>query len=81
MFNSRLGCSSISFRHQDLPAALRTRVIRRWLLRHGVPEPTAAHVGMVAALVTAWRGQEWVDLPRVRVLRSAGHLTIQPTRG
>ena len=24
MFNSRLGCSSISFRHQDLPAALRT---------------------------------------------------------
>ena len=24
MFHSRLGCSSISFRHQDLPAALRT---------------------------------------------------------
>jgi sugar phosphate isomerase/epimerase len=24
MFNSRLGCSTISFRHQDLPAALRT---------------------------------------------------------
>jgi len=24
MFNTRLGCSSISFRHQDLPAALRT---------------------------------------------------------
>ncbi|AOT02762.1 sugar phosphate isomerase/epimerase family protein [Arthrobacter sp. U41] len=24
MFNSRLGCSSISFRHQDLPTALRT---------------------------------------------------------
>ena len=24
MFNSRLGCSSISFRHQELPAALRT---------------------------------------------------------
>jgi sugar phosphate isomerase/epimerase len=24
MFNSRLGCSSISFRHQNLPAALRT---------------------------------------------------------
>ena len=63
----------------ELPAALRTRVIRRWLLRHGVPEPTAAHVGMVAALVTAWRGQERVDLPRVRVSRQAGHLTIQPT--
>jgi len=26
MFNSRLGCSSISFRHQDLPASLRTIV-------------------------------------------------------
>ena len=24
MFNSRIGCSTISFRHQDLPAALRT---------------------------------------------------------
>ena len=24
MFNSRLGCSSISFRHQSLPEALRT---------------------------------------------------------
>ena len=24
MFNPRLGCSSISFRHQELPAALRT---------------------------------------------------------
>jgi hypothetical protein len=36
---------------------------------------------MVAALVTAWRGQDWVDLPRVRVARQAGHLTIQPTHG
>jgi hypothetical protein len=24
MFHSRLGCSSISFRHQELPTALRT---------------------------------------------------------
>ena len=24
MFHSRLGCSSISFRHEDLPTALRT---------------------------------------------------------
>ena len=39
------------------------------------------HVGMVAALVTAWRGQERVDLPRVRVIRQAGQLTIQPTDG
>ena len=27
-----------------LPAALRTRVIRRWLIRHGATEVTAAHV-------------------------------------
>jgi len=72
-----LDCASL----HELPAALRTRVIRRWLLRHGVPEPSAVHVRMVAALVTAWRGQERVDLPRVRVIRQAGQLTIQPTDG
>ena len=30
----------------DLPAALRTRVIRRWLLRHGAAEVTAQHVAV-----------------------------------
>ena len=30
----------------DRPAALRTRVIRRWLLRHGAAEVTARHVGV-----------------------------------
>ena len=30
----------------DRPAALRTRVIRRWLLRHGAAEVTARHVAV-----------------------------------
>ncbi|WP_010540139.1 tRNA lysidine(34) synthetase TilS [Dietzia alimentaria] len=40
-----------------LPAAVLTRVVRRWLLEQGVSSPTYAHLTAVAALVTDWRGQ------------------------
>ena len=40
-----------------LPAAVLTRVLRRWLLAAGVPSPTYAHLTGVAALVTDWHGQ------------------------
>ena len=40
MFNSRLGCSSISFRHQDLPTALRT--IAAWASRKSTSAPCPA---------------------------------------
>jgi len=47
------------------PAALRTRVLRTAAIRAGCPptDLTAAHVRAVDALVTAWRGQQRVDLP------------------
>ena len=61
-----------------LPAALRTRVIRRWLLRHGAAEVASRHVAMVSGLVTAWRGQGPIDLPGVRVTREDGSLTCLP---
>ncbi|GAA4260747.1 tRNA lysidine(34) synthetase TilS [Dietzia aurantiaca] len=44
-------------RLERLPAAVLTRVIRRWLIAGGVGSPTYAHVTGVAALVTDWRGQ------------------------
>ena len=42
---------------EALPAAVLTRVIRRWLLAGGVASPTYVHLTAVAALVTDWRGQ------------------------
>lgn len=62
----------------DLPAALRTRVLRRWLLRHGAAEASAAHIAAVDALVTSWRGQGEIHLPAVSVTRQDGVLHCQP---
>ncbi|QKT08552.1 tRNA lysidine(34) synthetase TilS [Gordonia sp. X0973] len=39
------------------PAALRTRVLRRWLLDGGATEPSSRVVAAVDALVTDWRGR------------------------
>ncbi len=44
-------------RLEPLPPAVLTRVLRRWLLAHGVTSPTYAHLTALAALVTDWRGQ------------------------
>jgi len=60
------------------PAALRTRLIRRWLLRHGADEVTAGHVAAVDALVTRWHGQGEIHLPGVSVTRQDGSLHCRP---
>jgi tRNA(Ile)-lysidine synthase len=62
----------------ELPAALRTRVIRRWLLRHGAAEVTAQHVAAIEALVSRWHGQGEIHLPDVRVSRQDGTLHCEP---
>jgi tRNA(Ile)-lysidine synthase len=61
-----------------LPAAVRRRVLRRWLLGHGVPDLAAVHLQSVDALVVAWRGQGRVDLPGgAGVVRASGRLALQ----
>lgn len=62
----------------DLPdvPALRRRVLRRWLLERGAREPAYAHVLAVEELVTAWRGQKWVDVPGLRIARRANRLGV-----
>jgi tRNA(Ile)-lysidine synthase len=58
-----------------LPAAIRTRVLRDAAVRAGCPPGAlaAGHIGLLDALVTAWRGQRWADLPGgVRARRQAG---------
>lgn len=61
----------------DRPAALRSRVIRRWLLRHGTADVSAQHVAAVEALVTRWHGQAEIHLPGVSVTRQDGSLHCQ----
>ena len=63
-----------------LPAALRTRVLRRWLVRHGAAEVTAAHVAAVEGLVTRWHGQAEIHLPGVSAFRQDGELHCRPDR-
>jgi tRNA(Ile)-lysidine synthase len=61
----------------ELPAALRRRVLRSWLLRARVPDLQAVHLAAVDALLTRWRGQGRADLPGgAGVLRASGRLTV-----
>jgi tRNA(Ile)-lysidine synthase len=48
---------------EQVPAALRRRVLRRWLLDAGVPELTDAHLRAADDLVGRWAGQGAVALP------------------
>jgi tRNA(Ile)-lysidine synthetase-like protein len=66
----------------DLATAVRSRVIRLWLIDSGCPAGGlgAEHVGRVDALVTAWRGQGAVALPGgVEAFRDCGRLSVRPT--
>ena len=63
----------------QLPAALRRRVLRGWLLVGGVPDLQAVHLTAVDALLTRWRGQGRVDLPGgAGVVRASGRLALLP---
>ena len=70
-----------------LPVAIRTRVLRDAAIMAGCPHGalTAGHVDRVDALVTAWRGQRWVDLPGgVRARRRDGKVwftAVSPRTG
>lgn len=65
-----LPCTTLA----ELPAALRQRVLRRWLMAQGASELTRGHTLAVAGLVTDWRGQKWVEVPGLRVSRRSGVL-------
>jgi tRNA(Ile)-lysidine synthase len=61
----------------DLPAAIRSRVLREAAIMAGSPPGalTARHVQQADELVTCWHGQRWADLPGgVRVRRRDGKL-------
>ena len=61
----------------SVPAALRRRVLRRWMLDAGVPELTDAQLRAADDLVGRWSGQGAVWLPgHVEVYRSGGRLRL-----
>jgi tRNA(Ile)-lysidine synthase len=60
-----------------LPDAIRTRVLKRAAIAAGVPAGSlsSVHIAQLDALVTAWHGQRWSDLPGgIRCLRQYGKL-------
>jgi tRNA(Ile)-lysidine synthase len=60
------------------PAALRRRVLRRWLLEAGAAELTDAHLRSVDALIAEWRGQGGVWLPGgLEAGRAHGRLRVK----
>jgi tRNA(Ile)-lysidine synthase len=65
---------------QDLPDALRTASLRRWLA--AVPDLSSAHLRAVDALVTGWHGQGPAALPAGwTVARSGGTLRLYAPAG
>lgn len=59
------------------PAALRRRVLRRWLLDAGVPELTDAHLRAADDLIGRWTGQGPLRLPgAVDLARTRGRLHV-----
>jgi tRNA(Ile)-lysidine synthase len=59
------------------PQAIRSRVLRRWATRAGVPALTATHLAELDALVARWHGQARVDLPGgFGVTRVSGRLCL-----
>jgi tRNA(Ile)-lysidine synthase len=68
---------------RGLPEAIRTRVLRDAALAAGCPHGalTAGHVERMDALITAWHGQRWVDLPGgVRAQRRDGKVWFVSTQ-
>ena len=60
------------------PRAVRTRMVRSWLLPLCGDQLSAVHLASVDALVTDWHGQGPVHLPGdVRVSRSSGRLELE----
>jgi len=61
---------------QSQPPALRRRIIRLWLLSHGLGDLSLRHLRAVESLVIDWHGQKAIQIPGATVTRSAGRLRV-----
>ena len=65
-----------------IPAAIRRRLLRRWLVAQGATEPTGAVVSAVDALMVRWRGQGAVAVGgnpdhRLEIARRGARLVVE----
>ena len=67
-----LDCSAL----QAQPPALRRRIIRLWLLTHGLGDLSLRHLSAVESLVIDWHGQKAIQIPGATVTRTAGRLRV-----
>lgn len=61
---------------ESQPAALRRRIIRLWLLTHGLGDLSLRHISAVESLVIDWHGQKAIQIPGATVTRTAGRLRV-----
>jgi tRNA(Ile)-lysidine synthase len=67
-----LDCAAL----ESQPPALRRRILRLWLLAHGIGDLTLRHIGAVESLIIDWHGQKSIQLPGATVTRSGGRLSV-----
>ena len=67
-----LDCAAL----ESQPPALRRRILRLWLLAHGIGDLTLRHINAVESLVIGWHGQKSIQVPGATVTRNAGRLRV-----
>jgi tRNA(Ile)-lysidine synthase len=67
-----LDCAAL----ESQPPALRRRILRLWLLGHGIGDLTLRHINAVESLVIGWHGQKCIQVPGATVTRNAGRLRV-----
>ena len=67
-----LDCAAL----ESQPPALRRRILRLWLLAHGIGDLSLRHISAVEALVIDWHGQKSIEVPGATVTRNAGRLSV-----
>jgi tRNA(Ile)-lysidine synthase len=67
-----LDCTAL----ESQPPALRRRILRLWLLSHGIGDLTLRHISAVESLVINWHGQKSIQVPGATVTRNAGRLRV-----
>jgi tRNA(Ile)-lysidine synthase len=67
-----LDCTALEFH----PPAMRRRIIRLWLLTHGLGDLSLRHISAVESLVIDWHGQRAIHIPGATINRTAGRLRV-----
>jgi tRNA(Ile)-lysidine synthase len=67
-----LDCAAL----ESQPPALRRRILRLWLVAHGIGDLTLRHIAAVESLVIGWHGQKSIQVPGATVTRHDGRLRV-----